>query len=223
MTSSKFPDPPPPTPYEPLPSYPPQPPHQPPQYIILLPHYYRTPRQFLRRPSRRYLIPAAVLLLLAAALFFLWPSDPELSIARLHLRRLKIHSFPKISFDITLDVTAKIRNKDFYSVNFRSVVVSVGYRGKQLGYVVSDYGRIKARASSYVNATLELKDVSIFSDMIPLIEDLARGSITFDTVTEIGGELGLGLFDIPIKGKVSCEIVVDTRNETISHQNCYPE
>lgn len=220
MTSSKFSDSPP-TPYTPLPSYP-QPPQQP-QYIIVLPHYHRTRRQFLRRPSGRYIYCAAVLLLLSAALFFLWPSDPELSISRLHLRHLKVHTFPKVAIDVTLDVTAKIRNKDFYSVNFRSVVISIGYRGKQLGYVVSDYGRIKARASSYVNATLELTDISIFSDIIPLIEDLAKGSITFDTVTEIGGELGLVLFDLPIKGKVSCEIVVDTRNETISHQNCYPE
>ncbi|CAN4088921.1 unnamed protein product [Withania somnifera] len=219
MTSSKFSDPPP-NPYTPLPSYPPQPL---PQYIIVLPHYYRTPRQFLRRTSLRYIYCAAALLLLSAAFFFLWPSDPELSIARLRLCHLKIHTFPKIAIDLTLDVTAKIRNKDFYSVSFRSLGISIGYRGKQLGYVVSDHGRIKARASSYVNATLELTDVSIFSDAIPLIEDLAKGSITFDTVTEIGGELGLVLFDIPIKGKVSCEIVVDTRNETISHQNCYPE
>lgn len=78
-------------------------------------------------------------------------------------------------------------------------MISVAYRGKQIGHVVSDYGRIKARASSYVNATLELTDVCVFSDLIPLIEDLTRGSITFDTVTQIGGELGLFLFDIPIK------------------------
>ncbi|MCD7450830.1 hypothetical protein HAX54_008573 [Datura stramonium] len=105
----------------------------------------------------------------------------------------------------------------------RGMGLMLTVEGKQLGHVISDYGRIKARASSYVNATLELTDVSIFTDILPLIEDLARGSITFDTVTEIGGELGLVLFDLPIKGKVSCEIVVDTRNETISHQNCYPE
>ncbi|KAK6795836.1 hypothetical protein RDI58_009291 [Solanum bulbocastanum] len=221
MASSKFSDPPP-IPYDPLPSYPPQP-HQQPQYIIVLPQYYRTPRQFLRRPARRYVYCAAVFILLSAALFFLWPSDPELSIARLKLRHLKVHSLPKISIDVTLDVTAKIRNNNFYSVNFRYAVISIGYRGKQLGHVTSDFGRIKARASSYVNATLELTDISIFSDLIPLIEDLARGSITFDTVTQIGGELGLVLFDIPIKGKVVCEIVVDTHNETISHQNCYPE
>ncbi|KAJ8535960.1 hypothetical protein K7X08_034361 [Anisodus acutangulus] len=215
MTSSKFPDRPP-TPYDP------QSPQQP-QYIIVLPHYYRNPRHLLRRACRRYIYCAAVLILLVAALFFLWPSDPELSFSRVHLRHFKIHSFPKIAIDVTLDVTVKIRNRDFYSVNFRSVLISIGYRGKQLGYVVSDYGRIKARASSYVNATLELNDVSFFSDIIPVIEDLARGSITFDTVSQIGGELGLVLFDIPVKGKVSCEIVVDTRNETITHQNCYPE
>ncbi|KAK4361944.1 hypothetical protein RND71_017185 [Anisodus tanguticus] len=220
MTSSKFPDLPP-TPYDPLPTYP-QPPQQP-QYILLLPHYYRNPHQLLCRSFRRYIYCAAVVIILVTALFFLWPSDPELSVSRVHLRHFKIHSFPKIAIDVTLDVTVKIRNRDFYSVNFRSVLISIGYRGKQLGYVISDYGRIKARASSYINATLELTDVSVFSDIIPLIEDLARGSITFDTVTQIGGELGLVLFDIPIKGKVSCEIVVDTRNETISHQNCYPE
>ncbi|XP_059303299.1 uncharacterized protein LOC132055472 [Lycium ferocissimum] len=209
--TSKFPDPPP-TPYHPLPTQP--------QYIIVLPHYYRNPNHLF---LRRYIYIAAALLLIGVAIFFLYPSDPELSFSRLRLRHFKIHSFPKIAFDVTLDVTVKIRNRDFYSVNFKSVVISIAYRGKQLGHVISDYGRIKARASSYINATLELTDVCLITDIIPLIEDLARGSITFDTVTQIGGELGLVLFNIPIKGKVSCEIVVDTRNETISHQNCYPE
>ncbi|CAH9122820.1 unnamed protein product [Cuscuta epithymum] len=92
-----------------------------------------------------------------------------------------------------------------------------------LGNVTSDDGHLKARASSYVNATLDLQGVEIFSDVISLIEGVAKGSITLDTVTQINGQLGLFSFDIPLQGNVSCEIVVDTNNQTISHQNCYPE
>ncbi|CAI9114106.1 OLC1v1014747C1 [Oldenlandia corymbosa var. corymbosa] len=187
------------------------------QYVIVLPRYYNPIRW------RRGLIWLGSLLLIAAIVFLLWPSDPEVSVVRLRLEHLRVHTFPTLNLDITLDTTVKVRNRDFYSIDFNSLIVAIGYRGKQLGYVTSDHGHIKARGSSYINATLELKGVEIFSDVLPLIEDLAKGEITFDTVSRIGGQFGLFLFEFPLKGKVSCEIIVNTRNQTIEHQNCYPE
>lgn len=79
------------------------------------------------------------------------------------------------------------------------MIVAIGYRGKQLGYATSEHGHIKARASSYVNATVELDAVEIISDVIPLIVDLAKGEIAFDTVTKIGGQLGLLFLEIPLE------------------------
>ncbi|CAH9056332.1 unnamed protein product [Cuscuta epithymum] len=192
---------------------------QQPQYVIVLPRSPRRRRSFF---DRNCFFCASFIILLAVSVFLLWPSNPEISVSRLHLRGFKVHLIPP-SFDITLQLTLKVRNRDFYSIDYKSLVVWIGYKGKMLGNVTSDDGHLKARASSYVNATLDLEGVEIFSDVISLIEDVAKGSITLDTVTQINGQLGLFSFDIPLQGNVSCEIVVDTNNQTISHQNCYPE
>ncbi|KZV16269.1 hypothetical protein F511_35835, partial [Dorcoceras hygrometricum] len=153
---------------------------------------------------RRGLISCAtILIFLAAALYLLWPFDPELSIVRLRIDRLHFHMRPKVSIDVTLNLTVKIRNQDFYSLQYDSSVVSIGYRGKKLGDVISDGGNITARASSYVNATLQLERVEILSDVVLLLEDLAKGEIMFDTETQIDGKLTVFFFDLPLKVK-SC-------------------
>ncbi|KAG8379931.1 hypothetical protein BUALT_Bualt07G0141000 [Buddleja alternifolia] len=201
-------------------------PHPPPQqYVIVLPPYPHPHRhRLLRKSCRRSLYCAATaLLFLIAAGYLFWPSDPEISVVRLRLDRLHIHTRPKISLDITLDLTIRVRNIDFYSIDYDSLLVSIGYRGKNLGFVTSGGGHIKARASSYVNATLQLDGQEVLSDVILLLEDLAKGAITFDTVSGINGTLGVVFFDLPLKTKISCEVIVNTRNQTISRQSCYPE
>lgn len=79
------------------------------------------------------------------------------------------------------------------------MAVSVGYRGRELGFVSSDGGRVKARGSSYVNATLDLNGFEVIHDVFYLLEDLAKGVIPFDTVTEVNGSLGFFFFKIPLK------------------------
>ncbi|XP_075503684.1 uncharacterized protein LOC142541034 isoform X1 [Primulina tabacum] len=195
------------------------------QYVFVLPPYPPPNHHILLRKScRRGIISCAtVLIFLAAALYILWPFDPELSVVRLRLVRLRFHMSPKVSIDATLNLSVRIRNQDFYSVRYDSSVVSIGYRGKKLGDVTSDGGYIAARASSYVNAMLQLERVEIMSDVIMLLEDLAKGEIMFDTETQIHGKLRVFFFDLPLKTKISCEIVADTRNETIYRQSCSPE
>lgn len=100
---------------------------------------------------------------------------------------------------MTLDLTVKVRNRDFYSLDYDSLLVAIGYRGKRLGFVTSGGGHVESRGSSYVNATLEMDGVEVLSDAILLVEDLAKGAITFDTVSEMSGRIGLYLFDLPIK------------------------
>ncbi|KAL3644345.1 hypothetical protein CASFOL_012277 [Castilleja foliolosa] len=71
----------------------------------------------------------------------------------------------------TLDPLAPIQSTgDFYSIDYDSLDVSIGYRGKRLGYMSSDGGGIKARQSSYVNATPHLDATEVLSDAIYLIE-----------------------------------------------------
>lgn len=81
---------------------------------------------------------------------------------------------------------------------------------------------MKARGSSYINATLDLDGIEVLHDVFYLLEDLARGSIPLDTVSEVRGKLGLFFFEIPLKARVSCEVYVNTNNQTIVHQDCYP-
>ncbi|KAF5787599.1 hypothetical protein HanXRQr2_Chr10g0454611 [Helianthus annuus] len=54
------------------------------------------------------------------------------------------------------------------------------------------------------------------------IEDLLRGEIPLTAVSEIRGGLGIVLFDLPIKAKLSCEVVMNTHNQTIERQDCCP-
>ncbi|CAA2987262.1 uncharacterized protein LOC111369031 [Olea europaea var. sylvestris] len=210
--------------YRPLPSNPQSPEHLPQQsqYVVVLP-YYRRPRYSCLILHRRLLCIAAVLPFLIAATYILWPSDPYVSIVRLRLDGLQFHTPPKISIDIKLDLTVKVRNRNFYSIDYDSLAVAIGYRGNRLGYATSNHGCVRARGKSYVSATLQVDGVEFLSDVILLLDDLAKGSVPFDTVTEIDGKLGVSFFDIPLKAKISCEITLNAQNQTIDHQSCYPE
>ncbi|XP_059645588.1 uncharacterized protein LOC132287102 [Cornus florida] len=217
MASPKLVDePPPPSHY-----YHPLPPNQHHQNYVVLPLYL--PAVVRRRQWSCRLLCTAALLLAAVAVYSLWPSDPDLEMVRFRLERIQFHTEPTIAIDIALNLTLKVRNRDLYSMDYRSLEMAIGYRGKNLGFVTSDYGHVRAMGSSYVDARLDLDGVEVFSDVILLLEDLARGSVPFDTVTVIRGRLGLFFLDLPLEAKISCEVYVNTRNQTIVRQNCYPE
>lgn len=99
----------------------------------------------------------------------------------------------------------------------------VAYRGKELGYVKSDHGRVRALASSYMDAELEFEGVDVLNDVVYLLADLAKGAVQFDTVTEVRGQLGLFFFEVPLEAKVYCGLDVNTNTQTVVRQNCYPE
>ncbi|KAJ0697831.1 hypothetical protein HanLR1_Chr10g0373421 [Helianthus annuus] len=87
---------------------------------------------------------------------------------------------------------------------------------------MSDYGKVKAFGTSYIDATLVLDGAGVVSQAVFFIEDLLRGEIPLTAVSEIRGGLGIVLFDLPIKAKLSCEVVMNTRNQTIERQDCCP-
>ncbi|XP_075479900.1 uncharacterized protein LOC142520692 isoform X1 [Primulina tabacum] len=195
------------------------------QYVDVLPPYPPSyHRGVLRKSCRCGVISCSVVFIfLVAALVILWPSKPKLSIVHLSLNRLSFHALPEISLDVKLNLTVSVKNRDFYSIDYDWVNVTIGYRGQNLGNASSEGGQVKARSSSYVNATLDLEAVEILSDVVLLVEDVADGVITFDTESKIGGKLKLFFFELPLKTTISCEVVADTSNQTISSQNCYPE
>lgn len=183
--------------YAPLPRSPDHP--QSHQDIVVLTHYHPSPEYHERCRLRRCISSVVAFLLLSAAVFFLFPSDPTLKLARLQLNHVQVHSSPKITLDLSFSLTIKVRNRDFFSLDYNSLLVKVGYRGRELGFVSSDGGRVRARGSSYVNATLVLDGLEVIHDVFYLLEDLAKGVIPFDTDTEVDGAVGLFFFKIPIK------------------------
>lgn len=86
-----------------------------------------------------------------------------------------------------------------YSMEYRALDVTVWYRGKRLGHVRSDNGTVRARGASYVDAEMDLEGVEVFSDVVFLLEDLAKGTIPFTTVTEVQGHLGFLFFQFPLQ------------------------
>ncbi|KAK7271290.1 hypothetical protein RJT34_27070 [Clitoria ternatea] len=191
--------------------------------VVLLPSYHT---RFHRR-RRRCIIYSAViffLLLLGAAVFLFYPSDPEIRLARIRLNHIAIRTSPAPVLDLSFSVTVRVRNRDFFSLSYDSLKVTLGYRGRRLGVVTSAAGgRIRARGSSYVDTTLTVDAFEVIYDAFYLLEDIARGVIPFDTDTRVKGKLGLFFFSIPLKATVSCEVYVNMSQQTIVHQNCYPE
>ncbi|XP_060973644.1 uncharacterized protein LOC115705337 isoform X2 [Cannabis sativa] len=172
------------------------------QNYVVLPLYFPC----RRRPIRT--ICTVGLALFFATAYVFWPSDPDIKLVRMRLKSVHVHRTPHVSVDVSVSVTVRVRNADVYFLDYRQLEVAVGYRGKKLGHVRSEGGHVRARGSSYVDAELDLAGVEIFSDVVFLLEDLARGTVPFDTLTE---------------ARVSCEVIVNTINQTIFRQNCYPE
>ncbi|PQQ09811.1 hypothetical protein Pyn_16750 [Prunus yedoensis var. nudiflora] len=194
--------------YAPIPSDPTHAQSQ--QTIVVLAPYCPNPNYRRRRRLLLCLSITASLLLFSTAIFFLFPSDPTLQLVRLKLNHVRVNSSPRPTLDLSFSLTIRVRNRDL-----------VPWR--ELGFVSSDGGRVRARGSSYVNATLVLDGLEVIHDVFYLLEDLARGVIPFDTDTEVEGTLGLFFFKIPIKAKASCEVYVNTNSQTIVRQDCCPE
>lgn len=183
--------------YSPIPSGPNNPESQ--QSVVVLTHYRPTPHYYCGRSLRLCISITASILLLSAAVFFLYPSDPTLHLARIKLNHVRVNTSLKPTLDLSFSLTIRVRNRDFYSLNYDSLKVTVGYRARELGFVISDGGHVRARASSYVNATLVVDGLEVLHDVFYLLEDLAKGVIPFDTDTAVDGTLGVLLFKIPIK------------------------
>ncbi|KAM0891769.1 hypothetical protein ACQ4PT_026155 [Festuca glaucescens] len=78
-------------------------------------------------------------------------------------------------------------------LDYSRLDVDVAYRGKALS-------RISTRAAvSYIDADLDLNGIRVIEDAIYLLEDLACGSIPFDTVVQVEGNLHFFFFTVPVK------------------------
>ncbi|KAK7325182.1 hypothetical protein VNO77_29324 [Canavalia gladiata] len=161
------------------------------------------------------------LVLLLTTIYAFWPSDPDLKIVGFRLKRVKLHPLPPVTVDISMLITLRVHNTDMYSLDFGAVNVIVAYRGVRLGHVTSSHGHVRARGSSYVDADVEFSGISVLPQMVWLLEDVVKGIVPFDTVSQVRGQLGLLFFHFPMKSRLSCEVVVSIQNQTIVRQHCH--
>ncbi|KAM7254553.1 hypothetical protein ACFE04_003933 [Oxalis oulophora] len=164
---------------------------------FVLPYFHNHHSETQQGSCRIYV--TTFIILIAAFVYVFWPSDPNLKITRLHLKHIHIRTFPIIAIDVSMSLTVKVRNVDVYSLDYKGVDVAIGYRGKRLGHVKSHKGHVRALGSSYVDAELDFNGVKILTDVVQLLEDLAKGTVPFDTVAVINGQLGLLFFHIPLR------------------------
>jgi hypothetical protein len=157
----------------------------------------------------RLLSPILATLALLALGFLLWPSDPAVSVARLRLAHVSVVARPAVAVNISDALKVRVRNPDLFALDYSRLDVDVGYRGRPLGRVTSGGGAVSARAVSYIDADLDLNGIRVVEDAIYLLEDLARGSIPFDTVVQVEGHLRFFFFTIPVQVRAADTLIVD--------------
>lgn len=219
-------------------NYPPPPPHHREEYTV---YGYPTEPCYVildsapppqRRINGRLLTYAgygalSIIIILVAA-YFVWPSDPRIEVVRMHLNKVEWKTekspgsfLPRIFLDLSMGLTVKVTNRDYLGVYYDHVKVGIAYRGEKIGRVTSEKSAyIPPRGTKYVDATLDVHGIQVLTDVIYLLEDIARGHIPLQTVTDFDGHIRLLSLKVPLQAIMSCEIDVDTNEQTILRQDC---
>lgn len=176
-------------------------------YVVLPP----APHLNNRRRNRRLLAYAAALaislgLFLGAAFYFFWPSQPGIQVISVNFNDVNFETasqsgsiVPRLFMNISMDMAVKVSNKDYFSLEYDKLDIGLGYRGRRIGVVESEGGRLPARHTSYVNSTLELDGIEILHDIVYLLEDLVRKELPLDTVVGFNGSVHVLFAKIPLK------------------------
>ncbi|KAK7349175.1 hypothetical protein VNO77_06331 [Canavalia gladiata] len=175
-----------------------------------------------KQPRRHCCLKFLVILLVCAASgYILWPSDPELLIERLLVRRVKMHPIPPIGVDLFMAVTLKVRNRAMYWMELLDVDVGIRYRGKKLGHVEKEGWHVKGWGFAHVDGEMEFNSLPP-SEVAHFLEDLAKGRVPFHAVAEVAGQLGFFVFTFPVNFKaiLSCEILINPKDHSIISQHC---
>jgi len=169
----------------------------------------------------------SIVIILVAA-YFVWPSDPRIEVVRMGLNKIEWRpekfpgSFlPRIFLNLSMELTVKVTNKDYLGVYYDHVNVGIAYRGEKIGRVTSENSAyIPPRGTAYVDATLDIHGIQVLADVIYLLEDIARGHIPLQTVTDFDGYIRLFSLKVPLQAIMSCEVDVDTNEQTVLRQEC---
>lgn len=197
-------------------------------YVVLPP----APHLHNRLRSRRLLAYAASLvvslgLFLGAAFYLFWPSQPGIQVIGVNFNNFSFQTasqpgslVPRLFLNISMDMVLKVHNKDYYSLEYDSLDVGLGYRGRRIGVVESEGGYLPARHTAYVNSTLDLDGIEVLHDVVYLLKDLVSKELPLDTVAAFNGSVSVLFTKIPIEEVVSCAVVVNPDNQTILSQDC---
>ncbi|KAJ1429079.1 hypothetical protein SESBI_08431 [Sesbania bispinosa] len=129
------------------------------------------------------------------AMWLFWPWDPEVEMAQLRVKRVKLHPLPPVSADVWLSVTVSVHNKGAYWMELADVDVGVKYRGRKMGHVESQEWHLREWGTVHVFGELEFSGLPS-ADVSHLLQDLAKGRVYFRTVTEVTGHLGFLFFHL---------------------------
>jgi len=169
----------------------------------------------------------SIVIILVAA-YFVWPSDPRIEVVRMRLNKIDWRTekspgsfLPRVFLDLSMGLTVKVTNRDYLGVYYDHVKVGIAYRGEKIGQVTSENSAyIPPRGTAYVDATLDIHGIQVLADVIYLLEDIARGRIPLRTVTDFDGYIRLFSLKVPLQAIMSCEVDVDTNEQTVLRQEC---
>uniref|UniRef100_A0A1D1ZD08 Hybrid signal transduction histidine kinase M n=1 Tax=Anthurium amnicola TaxID=1678845 RepID=A0A1D1ZD08_9ARAE len=169
------------------------------------------------------LILLAILLIVVVVAVFLWPSKPHVKLVNIQLNHVNISKNENVtnSLDISMNLKVQIHNLDFVTRHY-DILMSLGYEGMWKESKMANGTSVEARSTSSIDLTMQLELKPILHKTSSRIEDILKDSTSLGLAIEIGGNFHLLYLNVPINGRMSCEINVDTENQAIASQDCYP-
>ncbi|GLJ26266.1 hypothetical protein SUGI_0504820 [Cryptomeria japonica] len=164
---------------------------------------------------------------ICVAIYFFWPSQPQIEVVRLNLQNISFQTadksgsiIPHLYMNISMGMTIKVKNRDYFGLDYDYLRVGIGYRGRAIGVVNSQSGSLSSRGTSYVDATLDLNGIEVLNDVFYLLRDLDRGQLPLDTTTVFHGRVRVLFVKFTLKEVASCEVVVNPTEQVIVAQDC---
>ncbi|XP_024529145.1 uncharacterized protein LOC112345843 [Selaginella moellendorffii] len=162
----------------------------------------------------------SVFLALVILVFFLWPRDPELEVVGLDFKGLNLNTTGGVHLDVDLRLEIQVENPNFFAVDYDRVTVRIYYHGDELGHVDSAGGSVPARRTVNLTANATLQGLEIVKNAMRLISDANKEKIPVSVAAGFDGNLEILAIHPSIKVAISCDLVVDPRNNTILSQEC---
>ncbi|XP_076955875.1 uncharacterized protein LOC143630859 [Bidens hawaiensis] len=170
------------------------------------------------------IIVALALTILILALTVFKPKNPITTINSVMVKDLDASVSllpPRVSLNVSLDLTITIKNPNMAHVKFRNSSAALLYKGQVVGDVPIPSDEIGSDGTKQLNLTL-----TVFADRlltnVDVYGDIIRGNLPVSTYTKISGKARvLNLFNIRIVSVSSCDLDISISNRRVSNQTCH--